>query len=61
MFSDASGRPGTPVPLHRDAYHISVHPEAEGFALRSKSGVMTVYRGDLGIDFETDLEAPGVR
>ncbi|MEQ9145204.1 MAG: J domain-containing protein [Parvibaculaceae bacterium] len=57
MFSDPKGRPGTPVPLRRDAYHISVHPEGEGFALRSKSGIMTVYRGDLGIDFETDLEA----
>lgn len=57
MFSDANGRPGKPVPLHRDAYHISVHPEGEGFALRSKSGVMTAYRDDLGIDFETDLEA----
>ena len=57
MFSDANGRLGQPVPLHRDAYHISVHPEGEGFALRSKSGVMTVYRDDLGIDFETDLEA----
>ena len=57
MFSDANGRHGKPVPLHRDAYHISVHPEGEGFALRSKSGVMTVYRDDLSIDFETDLEA----
>jgi len=57
MFSDAKGRPGTPVPLRRDAYHISVHPEGEGFALRSKGGVLTVYRGDFSLDFETDLEA----
>lgn len=61
MFSDAKGRPGTPAPLRRDAYHISVHPEGDGFALRSKSGVLTVYRGDFSIDFEIDLDgAPEV-
>lgn len=61
MFSDAQGRPVRPAPLRRDAYHISVHPEGSGFAIRSKSGVLTVYRGDFTIDFETDLEgAPEV-
>ncbi|MFT3687743.1 DnaJ domain-containing protein [Paenirhodobacter sp.] len=57
MFSDVQGRSGTPAPLRRDAYNISVHPQGDGFALRSKSGVLTVYRGDLSIDFEADLEA----
>lgn len=61
MFSNSQGRFGTPVPLHRDPYHISVHPEGEGFALRSKSNVLTVYDGDLQVDFETDLaRAPEV-
>lgn len=61
MFSDAKGRSGAPVPLRRDAYHISVHPEGDGFALRSKSGALTVYSGDLRVDYETDLEgAPEV-
>ena len=56
MFSNAKGEPGATAPLRRDPYHISVHPEGEGFALRSKSNVLTVYGGDLQVDFETDLE-----
>jgi DnaJ-domain-containing protein 1 len=61
MFSNSKGRSGTPVPLHRDPYHTTVHPEGEGFALRSKSNVLTVYDGDLRVDFETDLaRAPEV-
>jgi hypothetical protein len=61
MFSNAKGQPGAPVPLRRDPYHISVHPEGDGFALRSKSNVLTVYGGDLQVDFEADLErAPEV-
>nr|WP_320178900.1 hypothetical protein [Roseovarius pacificus] len=61
MFSNEKGQSGTPVPLHRDPYHVSVHPEGEGFALRSKSNVLTVYDGDLKIEFETDLaNAPEV-
>lgn len=61
MFSNAKGQSGTPVSLHRDPYHISVHPEGEGFALRSKSNVLTVYDVDLKVDFETDLaRAPEV-
>ena len=56
MFNNAKGQPGAPAPLRRDPYHISVHPEGEGFALRSKSNVLTVYGGDLQVDFETDLE-----
>ena len=57
MFTNAKGQPATPAPLHRDPYHISVHPEGDGFALRSKSNVLTVYDGDLQVDFETDLES----
>tara|TARA_R110002124_G_scaffold72809_3_gene195554 strand:- start:135 stop:2129 length:1995 start_codon:yes stop_codon:yes gene_type:complete len=57
VLSDADGCPISSAPLHRDAYHISVHPEGEGFAQRSKSGVLTVYDGDLQVDFETDLES----
>ncbi len=61
MFSNAKGKPGAQAPLRRDPYHISVHPEGDGFALRSKSNVLTVYGGDLQVDFETDLErAPEV-
>jgi hypothetical protein len=56
MFNNAKGQPGAPAPLRRDPYHISVHPEGEGFALRSKSNVLTIYGGDLQVDFETDLE-----
>ena len=56
LFSNAKGQPGAPAPLRRDPYHISVHPEGDGFALRSKSNVLTVYGGDLQVDFETDLE-----
>jgi len=56
MFTNAKGQPATPAPLHRDPYQISVHPEGDGFALRSKSNVLTVYTGDLQVDFETDLE-----
>lgn len=55
MFSNAKGQPGAPTPLRRDAYHISVHPEGDGFALRSKSNVLTVYGGDFQVEFETDL------
>lgn len=61
MFSNAKGQPATPAPLRRDPYDISVHPEGDGFALRSKSNVLTVYSGDLQVDFETDLgRAPEV-
>ena len=61
MFSNANGKPVAQAPLRRDPYHISVHPEGDGFALRSKSNVLTVYGGDLQVDFETDLErAPEV-
>ena len=61
MFSNDKGQFGTPVPLHRDPYHVSVHPEGEGFASRSKSNVLTVYDGDLRVEFETDLaRAPEV-
>lgn len=61
MFSNAKGQPKATAPLRRDPYHISVHPEGEGFALRSKSNVLTVYGRDLQVDFETDLErAPEV-
>jgi hypothetical protein len=54
-LSNARGRPGASAPLRRDPYHISVHPEGDGFALRSKSNVLSVYDGDLLVDFETDL------
>lgn len=61
MFSNSKGRSGTPVSLHRDPYHIAVHPEGDGFALRSKSNVLTVYDEDLQVEFETDLaRAPEV-
>ena len=61
IFSNGKGRSGTPVSLRRDPYHVSVHPEGEGFALRSKSNVLTVYDGDLRVDFEADLaRAPEV-
>lgn len=61
MFSDSQGRSGTPIPLHRDPYHIAVHPEGKGFALRSKSNVLTIYDGGLQVEFETDLaRAPEV-
>lgn len=61
MFSDSHGRSGTPIPLRRDPYHIAVHPEGEGFALRSKSNVLTIYDRDLQVEFETDLaRAPEV-
>ena len=51
----------SPVSLRRDPYHVSVHPEGEGFALRSKSNVLTVYDRDLQVEFETDLaRAPEV-
>ena len=55
LFSNDKGQSGTPVPLHRDSYQVSVHPEGKGFALRSKSNVLTVYDGDLQVEFETDL------
>lgn len=54
-FSGAAGRMGTPSALVRDVAWISVHPDGEGFASRSKSGVLTVYDGDLNVDFEMDL------
>ncbi len=57
MFSNANGQSKATAPLRRDPYHISVHPRGEGFALRSKSNVLTVYDGDLQVDFETDLES----
>ena len=61
MFSNTRGQLGATVPLRRDPYQISVHPEGEGFALRSKSNVLTVYGGDLQVEFETDLgSAPEV-
>ena len=61
IFSNGKGQSGTPVSLRRDPYHVSVHPEGEGFALRSKSNVLTVYDGDLRVDFEADLaRAPEV-
>lgn len=61
IFSNAKNQPGVPAPLRRDAYHISVHPEGHGFALRSRSNVLTVYDEYLRVDFETDLErAPEV-
>ena len=56
-FSNAKGQTGTTAPLRRDPYHIAVHPVGEGFASRSKSNVLTVYAGDLQVDFETDLES----
>ena len=55
IFSNGKGQSGTPVSLRRDPYHVSVHPEGEGFALRSKSNVLTVYDRDLQVEFETDL------
>lgn len=55
LFSDSNGQPGTPLPLFRDPYEISVHPLGEGFALRSRSNVLTVYDTELKVDFETDL------
>lgn len=55
LFSDSKGQPGTPLPLLRDPYEISVHPLGEGFALRSRSNVLTVYDAKLNVDFETDL------
>ncbi|MBD1546264.1 J domain-containing protein [Roseibium aggregatum] len=57
MFANANGQPGTTVPLHRAPYRISVHPEGDGFAILSRSNVLTVYGGDLKVDFETDLES----
>jgi len=57
MLSDATGQPGAIAPLRRDPYHISVHPEGDGFALRSKGNVLTVYDEELRVDFETDLES----
>lgn len=61
IFSNGKGQSGTPVSLRRDPYHVSVHPEGEGFALRSKSNVLTVYDRDLQVEFETDLaRAPEV-
>ncbi|OSP53444.1 hypothetical protein BV911_18000 [Pseudoruegeria sp. SK021] len=54
-FSDTAGRMGTPSAFVRDVAWISTHPDGEGFASRSKSGVLTVYDGDLDVDFETDL------
>ena len=55
IFSNGKGQSGTPVSLRRDPYHVSVHPEGEGCALRSKSNVLTVYDRDLQVEFETDL------
>ncbi|AUQ99317.1 DnaJ domain-containing protein [Phaeobacter inhibens] len=55
VFSDTAGRMGMPSALVRDAAWISAHPDGEGFASRSRSGVLTVYDGDLDVDFETDL------
>tara|TARA_R110001632_G_scaffold217824_1_gene346653 strand:- start:528 stop:1559 length:1032 start_codon:yes stop_codon:yes gene_type:complete len=57
MLSNAKGEPVANAALRRDPFHISVHPAGEGFALRSKSNVLTSYRGDLQVDFETDLES----
>lgn len=57
MFINAKGQPKATAPVRRDPYHISVHPAGEGFALRSKSNVLTVYGGDLKVDFEIDLES----
>lgn len=55
MISNAKGQPGAQARLRRDPYLISVHPEGVGFAVRSKSNVLTVYDGNLQVDFETDL------
>ena len=55
LFSNSKGQPGTPLPLLRHPYEISVHPLGDGFALRSRSNVLTVYDAELNVDFETDL------
>ncbi|MBU2866008.1 J domain-containing protein [Pacificibacter marinus] len=55
VLSDTAGCMGTPSALIRDVAWISTHPDGEGFASRSKSGVLTVYNGDLDVDFETNL------
>ncbi len=55
LFSNSKGQPGTPLPLLRQPYEISVHPLGDGFALRSRSNVLTVYDAELNVDFETDL------
>ena len=57
IFSNTRAHSELSATLRRDAYHISVHPEGEGFALRSKSNVLTIYNGSLEVDLETDLEA----
>jgi PAS domain-containing protein len=57
MFTSEQG--GTPMieQLERPIYALDVHPEGQGFATRSKTNILTVYREDLKVDFETDLSA----
>ncbi|WP_232295756.1 DnaJ domain-containing protein [Pseudorhodobacter aquimaris] len=57
MFTSEQG--GTPVieRLERPIYALDIHPEGKGFATRSKTTILTVYREDLKVDFETDLSA----
>jgi len=55
MMSNSEGTELSKAPLHRDLYAIAVHPEGQGFAVRSKSNMLTIYDGQLRVDFETDL------